>query len=127
MSQLSEQSNNKVLVVQTVAWSLSLIVTVLALAVWRQTYGKQLFPVNNYLLFPLLGLVAFSLMWSHYVAGAIREMASLPKAALSRYFKLTSYAVLILICLHPGLLIYQLFRDGAGLPPVSYEHYVSRG
>ncbi|MGC1177068.1 MAG: hypothetical protein WA843_03270, partial [Candidatus Saccharimonadales bacterium] len=36
-------------------------------------------------------------------------------------------AVLIFICLHPSLLIYQRFRDGYGLPPHSYESYVAPG
>jgi hypothetical protein len=34
---------------------------------------------------------------------------------------------LLAIVLHPGLLIYRLFRDGYGLPPSSYEHFVAPG
>jgi hypothetical protein len=46
---------------------------------------------------------------------------------LTDYFRWTSLVVLVLICLHPGLLIYQRFRDGHGLPPGSYESYVAAG
>ncbi len=99
----------------------------LAVLAWGDTYAWHLPPINAYLIFPLLGLLAFSIMWSHYVAGALRQLAGLDKAVLSRYFETTSWAVLVLICLHPGLLIYQRFRDGYGLPPTSYESYVRPG
>jgi len=120
-------SRQRVLACQLLAWSLSLVVSVLAVVAWGQNYGWDLLPINNYQLFPVLGLLAFSLMWAHYVGGTIRELTDLAKPVLARYFKLTSYAVLVLLCLHPGLLIYQLFRDGAGLPPLSYERYVAPG
>ncbi len=103
------------------------MVCVLAVLFWGHDYGWRLLPINNYALFPLLGLLAFSLMWSHYVAYALRQMLGLKPVVLSQYFKITSLAVLVLICLHPGLLIYQRFRDGAGLPPGSYESYVAPG
>ncbi len=112
---------------QIFAWSLSFVVCLLAILFWGHDYGWKLLPINNYVLFPLLGLLAFSLMWSHYVAYALRQMLGLKPAALSYYFKTTSWAVLVLICLHPGLLIFQRFRDHAGLPPGSYESYVAPG
>ncbi len=114
-------------VCQIIAWSISLAVCAVAIVVWGMNYEWQLLPINNYVLFPLLGLLAFSVMWSHYIAGAIRELAGLDKTTLRRYFETTSMAVLVLICLHPGLLIYQRFRDGYGLPPQSYESYVRPG
>ena len=112
---------------QVIAWSISLLTCAVAVIVWGHDYRWQLFPIHNYLLFPLLGLLAFSLMWAHYVAGAIREAWSLDRKVLVRYFETTSLAVLLLICLHPSLLIYQRFRDGYGLPPGSYESYVAPG
>jgi hypothetical protein len=112
---------------QIAAWTISLCVCLLAILVWGMNYHWQLLPINNYVLFPLLGLLAFSIMWSHYIAAAMRELAGLEKGVLGRYFELTSLAVLVLICLHPGLLIYQRFRDGYGLPPHSYESYVAPG
>src|SRR5437588_344845 len=57
-------------------------------------------------------------------AQTIRQLLGLDFTVLKRYFALTSYAVLVLICLHPGLLVYQRFRDGFGLPPGSVGSYV---
>jgi len=110
-----------------IAWSTSLAVSVVAIIVWGDYYQWQVWPVNTYHLFPIFGLLAFSLMWSHYVSGALRELMGLDKTVLRHYFNATSWAVLIFICLHPGLLIYQRFRDGYGLPPRSYESYVNPG
>lgn len=110
-----------------VAWSMSLTVCILAIAAWGDSYNWHLLPLSTYLVFPLLGLLAFSIMWSHYIAGALREFFGLSKGVLGGYFEATSLAVLVLICLHPGLLIYQRFRDGYGLPPGSYESYVAPG
>jgi general stress protein CsbA len=112
---------------QVFAWTLALIVAAAAVVTWGQTYQWHLLPINNYVLFPLFGLLAFSIMWSHYVAGAVRELLKLDTSALKSYFEGTSFVVLALICLHPGVLIYQRFRDGFGLPPHSYETYVAPG
>jgi hypothetical protein len=109
------------------AWTLAVIVCALAIIVWGQYYGWRLLPISPYQLFPLLGLLAFSIMWSHYMATALRSLLDLDAHVLARYFQLTGYAVLVLICLHPGILIYQRFRDGYGLPPHSYESYVAPG
>lgn len=115
----------KTLVVQIFAWGLSLAASLAAITAWGQDYGWRILPISAYVVFPLLGLLAFSLMWGHYVAGAVREIADLPREVLSRYFRLTSYVVLVMLCLHPGLLVYQRWRDGAGLPPGSYTSYVA--
>jgi hypothetical protein len=92
---------------------------------WAATYGWQLWPLSSYQFFPLLGLLAFSIMWSHYMMTAVRTYWRLPREVLAKYFRWTGYAVLVLICLHPGILVYQRFRDGFGLPPHSYETYVA--
>jgi hypothetical protein len=117
---------NRSMVLQVFAWSLSLVVVMLAFLAWSGTYAYHL-RWNAYIVFPLLGLTAYSLMWSHYVAGAVRQLMGLPPAILKSYYQWTGYAVLALICLHPGLLIYQRFVDGYGLPPLSYERYVAHG
>lgn len=113
-------------VFQIAAWSLTAAVVLLAILVWGQFYDWHV-ALNAYLLFPVLGLAAYSIMWSHYIAGTAREMLGLEKDLLAKYYRLTGFAVLALICLHPGLLIYQRFRDGYGLPPHSYESYVAPG
>lgn len=113
--------------IQVLAWGLAGLVSLLAIIAWGVNYEWDVWPINAYNLFPLLGLLAFSLMWCHYVSGALREILGLPPGVLRPYFRSTSYVVLVLLCLHPGLLIYQLFRDGAGLPPGSYMSYVAPG
>lgn len=101
------------------AWGIGALVVVLAWAVWAQTrLGSG--GLSMYDIFPLLGLGAFSLMWSHYILGAIRRMHGLNKSVLRSYNRITNWLVLMLILLHPGLLIYQLNNDGLGLPPQSY-------
>jgi hypothetical protein len=109
------------------AWTLGLAVSVTAIIAWGTNYHWKFLPFDAYRTFPVLGLLAFSLMWTHYIIGALRDMQAVDPELMRSYFRYTGYAVLVLVCLHPGLLIYQLFRDGAGLPPGSYEHYVAQG
>ena len=107
------------------AWGLSLMVCVLVVVAWAQGYGGlEPEEFNLYLLFPLFGLLAFSLMWVHYVVGALRRYAGVDKTPLKPYFAATGWAAVIFILLHPSLLILQLWRDGLGLPPASYMNYV---
>ncbi len=109
-----------------VAWGLSLIVCLGAMVAWGQRLGWNFDRLSVYRLFPLFGLLAFSLMWSHYGAAALRQWLGLEKSASRTYFEWTAWAVLVFILLHPSLLIFQLWRDGFGLPPQSYlEHYVA--
>lgn len=103
---------------------LTVITVSLALVVWGQSYQWQLAHLSTYQIFPLLGLLAFSIMWSQYMLEFVRNLQpSLPD--IRTFFIRTSWAVLVLILLHPGLLIFQRFRDGYGLPPGSYLTYVA--
>lgn len=95
----------------------------LAVFVWGQSNGWHLLSLSIYQLFPVLGLLAFSIMWSHYMAGFMKR-TFLHGASFGRYFLWTSYVVLIAILLHPGLLAYQRFHDGFGVPPGSELSYV---
>ncbi|HUP26081.1 MAG TPA: hypothetical protein VM124_00345 [Candidatus Limnocylindrales bacterium] len=110
---------------QIFAWSLSITVTVIAVIAWGQSNSWQLSGLSTYQIFPLLGLLAFSIMWSHYVAAVLRLYYKYDKGLLSRYFEVTSLVVLASILLHPGLLGWQLWRDGLGLPPANELHYVA--
>ncbi|MGC1176469.1 MAG: hypothetical protein WA843_00200, partial [Candidatus Saccharimonadales bacterium] len=53
---------------QSIAWLLSLTVAIVALVAWGRDYNWHFLPLNSYQLFPLFGLLAYSLMWSHYMA-----------------------------------------------------------
>lgn len=109
------------------AWSLSLLTVWLAFLAWLSLYDWVVWPLNALQVFPLLGLWAFSLMWVHYVMGYLRDEIGMAKDSLKQFYKITGYIVLVLLCLHPGLLIIYLFQQGQGLPPISYEHYVAPG
>lgn len=119
-------SSRQAQICATVAWLTAGTVSLIAVYVWLMTNDWQP-SFNAYRLFPLLGLLAFSIMWSHYVAGFVRKSLHLPAAVLSNYYKNTSLVVLALLFLHPGILILQRFRDGYGFPPHSYESYVAPG
>lgn len=92
---------------------------VCAVVVWagERLNGRGL---SAYDIFPLLGLGAFSLMWTHYVLGSLRRLWGIEKQANETYFRYTSIVVLAMILLHPGILVAQLYKDGFGLPPQSY-------
>lgn len=110
--------------VRAFAWGLSAVVETVAVIAWGSTYLWELSDLSIYQIFPLLGLSAFSLMWSHYIAAAVRQHYQLDKTVLKSYFEVTSTVVLTAILLHPGLLAWQLWQDGLGLPPGSELNYV---
>lgn len=107
------------------AWGVSVLVSAVAVIAWGQLYDWELAELSAYQLFPLFGLLAFSLMWTHYVVAAIRIKSDLENAVTQQYFEITSLAVFVAILLHPGLLAWQLWKDGAGLPPKSEIEYVA--
>lgn len=109
------------------AWALATAVSAIAIVAWGISYQWNIGHITTYQLFPLLGLLAFSIMWSHYMIGALQRWNQIEPSTLANFFKISGYIVLVLICLHPGLLIYQLWRDGMGLPPGSYMRYVGPG
>jgi len=109
---------------QAFAWGLSAVVAVAAVTTWVQHQLHHSIELSTYSLFPLFGLLAFSLMWSHYIASVARQYFKLDRSALHTYFEVTSTVVLVALLFHPGLLIWQLWRDGLGFPPSSYLEYV---
>lgn len=109
-----------------IAIVLTVITCGLAIVNWGNDLHWQFSSLSTYRLFPLLGLLAFSIMWSQYVMEAVKN-ASGKAQAIKKYSNRTSLLVLALIVLHPGLLIAQRYKDGYGLPPGSYESYVAPG
>ena len=55
-------------------WSLAAVVAFLAILVWGQSFDWQFSAINSYQFFPVLGLLAFSLMWTHYVIGPLKNI-----------------------------------------------------
>jgi len=107
-------------------WSLYSLVSFLAVYVWGSQLGWNFSGLDAFTVFPLLGLLAFSLMWVHYVSGYVRD-TWFAGQSLKKSFNITSMIVLFLIIVHPALLISQLFVNGNGLPPGSYASYVAPG
>lgn len=105
-----------------IAWALGGVVSALALLAWGNGLGWQLSALTPYSLFPLFGLLAFSLMWTHYILLALRVYTDAPGVPL--YAAVTQRIVLFSLFAHPGILVFMLYRDGFGLPPGSYTAYV---
>lgn len=110
--------------IQVIAWGLGLTVITVGILGWGANLNWNLASPATYSLFPLLGILAFSLMWTHYILYALRIYSGFDKTILQSYQRITGIAVLICILLHPGLFIMQLYIDGNGLPPESYKSYV---
>lgn len=109
---------------QPFVWLIGAVVSLLAIVVWGNSFSWRFSGLSAYQIFPLLGLLAFSLMWSQYALSAIKKNWA-SKLDLKEYYRWTGWLVLIAIVLHPGILIYQRARDGFGWPPGSYENYVA--
>ncbi len=104
---------------------ITIAVAVAAILTWGQARSWQLGGLSIYQIFPVFGILAFSLMWAQYVASSLQTFFKAKHSPLKTYFEVTSILVLIAIMLHPGLLAWQLWHDGFGLPPGSYlSHYV---
>lgn len=110
---------------QAVAWLIALATLSVAVLVWGQTIAWNSANLSIYTFFPLLGLIAFGLMWAQYMADTIGKLVGGEAPELTRFYKLSSSLVLAAILLHPALLVWQLWRDDAGLPPGSYLSYVA--
>jgi hypothetical protein len=108
-----------------VAWSITIVAVFLAFMAWGQSLSWHIFGTSTYVLFPIFGLMAFSVLWSQYMAIALRQWSKQAADSLTHYFNITGWLVLVFILLHPGLLVWQLWRDGAGLPPQSDLGYVA--
>lgn len=110
---------NKTTGLKIFAWSLSSLVLLIAIIAWGQGVRWHLGHINSYQLFPLFGLVAFSIMWSHYIVSVVRQQTGVDKKELHLYIEVTSFVVLFAIVMHPGLLEWQLWRDNFGPPPLN--------
>jgi len=102
-------------------WLLGCLVTLVALVVWSA--GLRQTDLTLYSFFPLFGLLAWSLMWTHYIYGAVLVRYKLPRN--QGYKKITELIVLACLLLHPGLLAYQLWLNTGLLPPASTISYLA--
>lgn len=105
-----------------IAWGLGLLVSLLAIFVWGNDINWDFSGASLYLFFPPLGLIAFSLMWSHYILNAVNEYTGAEKD--KTYSSITTYVVFLALLLHPMLFFLQLYIDGFGTPPESYVEFL---
>lgn len=101
-----------------IEWGLGVAAVILPSLLWLSR--TKLSDLTLYDVFPPLGLVAFGLMWTHFVMGALGRYASIERKAGGAYMTISMGMVLALILLHPGLFWLALYLDGYGLPPASY-------
>lgn len=117
--------HNKIVVI---AWAITATTVLLAFTAWGQSQRWHLIGLSTYRIFPLLGLVAFSLLWSQYMMIAFQKYWQIKPTVLKSYFHVWGWLALVAILMHPSLLVWQLWRDGFGLPPESYiRHFVPPG
>lgn len=101
-----------------IEWLLGTLAVVLPVAAWFSR--NDLNNLTLYDVFPPLGLIAFGVMWTHFVIGALRRYAVVQQRKSNLYAPISMGLVLALILLHPGLFYLALYLDGYGLPPQSY-------
>ncbi len=105
-------------------WVLFGIVTIVPLLFWGNSRGWVFAGMNALSLFPILGVLAWGIMWTHFAIGSIRIVyPEIPKNIL--YSKISGYLVLLLILLHPNLLVIGQWKTRGLLPPGSLYGYVN--
>lgn len=106
-----------------VSWALVIASIGLVTFAWGNIVNWDISGLSAYQWFPLFGMVAWTVMATHYYLGATRILQ--PGITRPAYFKqITGYVVLGALLLHPGILAIAQFKNGEGLPPSSYLSYV---
>lgn len=106
-----------------ITWILLGVVLIIPFVAWAESMSWRFTHLSAIILFPLLGLWAWSIMWTHYALGSIRLVESRVKE-VKVYSLLTRVLVLLLIVLHPGLLIWTQWEALGTWPPGSVYSYV---
>ena len=99
-------------------WILFFKVTFMTFIFWGIFRKWNFTNITALQLFPILGFYAWSIMWTHYIVGAVRIFnPGLKRNEL--YSNMSGYLVLGLILLHPGLLIWNQWSVSGLKPPES--------
>lgn len=104
-------------------WLLATGVLVFPAVLWLHFYRWEP-PLQPLAVFPLLGVWAWSLMWTHYIYGALRIRWPHHFHEQKAYDRITAWLVLLLILLHPFLLAWGQKQRTQLLPPESFLAYV---
>lgn len=102
-----------------VEWLIGIGITTLAVLAWMAGHGLG-GALTLATIFPVFGLVAFGLMWSHYTLGVLRRWSGRARQEHDAYWFISAGLVLFLIVLHPVFLNIALIEAGFGLPLSSY-------
>ncbi|MDD3662161.1 MAG: hypothetical protein PHG63_03790 [Candidatus Dojkabacteria bacterium] len=94
-------------IVRTALGVIASVAVLYPAAVWFQNSRPDIRSMSLNDLFPVFGLIAFSLMWLHIVGGAMRTFLE-KYINFGNFVSKTSIAVLILILLHPLLFLIDL-------------------
>ena len=79
---------------------------------WADSFSWDFSRLNLYLLFPLFGMLAFSIMWTQVVVGTFKEKFS----NVDQFFSRTGVAVFLLFFFHPVLAAVAQFKSDGLLP-----------
>ena len=95
---------------------LNVLVVGSTLAAWLSTIGQS---ISSLEIASLLGVLAFGLMWVHYVADIVAPRSDADQKKDIQYV-VSRYAVLFAILSHPFLVNYYLVTNNFGFPPEGY-------
>jgi hypothetical protein len=110
----------------TLQWSLFLLAVLLPVLAWGSEHSWQISALTGYQWFPLFGLLAWLIMWTHYITAVPKIMH--PSLKTSRtYQKISAWLVLFSLLMHPAILAYMQLQNEQGLPPASFVNYVGEG
>ncbi|MDX1765465.1 MAG: hypothetical protein R3313_00775 [Candidatus Saccharimonadales bacterium] len=102
--------NNSAQVERNLPWLLFAVVVIVPLLAWGGRLDWQFGDLSVLSIFPVLGILAWSIMWTHYVTLAVRIVW--PEIKRNRlYSKISGHIVLGLLLLHPGLLAFNRLQE----------------
>lgn len=104
-----------------IVWLVFGVAVLIPLLFWLDRIGWSISKITAISLFPLLGIWAWSIMWTHYVLGTHRILYDRSKNIL--YSRISGLLVLVLILLHPTILAWNQWKITDTLPPTSYYNY----
>jgi len=87
------------------------LIVLLPIYFWGDSFAWNFSAVNLYLLFPLLGMLAFSIMWTQVVVGTFKEKFH----DVDIFFSRTGVAVFLLFFFHPVLAAIAQFNSVGSL------------
>lgn len=101
-------------------FGIAVALSVTAIAAWAEPFQGRLWPMSPYAASPLFDMLAFCFLVTYVLTLCLQPWLGAHGRQLVR---ILACITLVMLLLHPGLLFWQLWRDGFGLPPMSYLHF----